>query len=140
MPNHFHILIREERENGIIQYMQRSLNAYSKYFNTKYEQSGHLFQGPYKIVHVKDNEQLLYLSAYIHRNPCGLKKWNNKEHVYPWSSYQDYTSKNRWDNLLERDIILEQFSSISEYGNFMETSGAKILNNTDQETLIDDED
>src|SRR3989344_4890227 len=66
------------------------LGAYAKYFNTKYERVGHLFQGSYKSVHVGDNDQLLYLSAYIHRNPRELKDWKGKEFDYPWSSFQDY--------------------------------------------------
>src|SRR3989344_2015385 len=42
MPNHFHLTVREIKENGISQYMQRILKAYPKYFNTKYNKSGHL--------------------------------------------------------------------------------------------------
>jgi len=127
MPNHFHLTVREIKENGISQYMQRILTAYPKYFNTKYNKSGHLFQGPYKIVHVEDNRQLLYLSAYIHKNPRQLKRWRQKEHNYPWSSYQDYVGENRWGNLLSQDIILDQFENKSEYHNFVKTSTAKML-------------
>ena len=69
MPNHFHLLVREESEHGISNYLQRVQDGYTKYFNAKYKKSGHLFQGPFKAVHVKDNNQLLYLSSYIHKNP-----------------------------------------------------------------------
>lgn len=126
MPNHFHLLVKEIKENGISNYMQRVLNAYTKYFNTKYEKTGHLFQGPFKIVHIKTNEQLLHLSAYIHRNPREIKQWFKKEDKYPWSSYQDYINKNRWDNLLRPNIILNQFSNLEEYKKFVETSPAKL--------------
>ncbi|KKT29336.1 hypothetical protein A3G55_00075 [Candidatus Giovannonibacteria bacterium RIFCSPLOWO2_12_FULL_44_25] len=127
MPNHFHLTVKEVKENGISQYMQRVLTAYPKYFNTKYNKSGHLFQGPYKIVHTEDNKQLLYLSAYIHKNPRELKEWRQKEHNYPWSSYQDYVGENRWGNLLSQDIILDQFENKSEYYNFVKTNTAKML-------------
>src|SRR3990167_4211520 len=66
MSNHFHLLVRELTEGGISKYMQRIQNAYTKYINIKYDKSGHLFQGPYKAVRVKDNTQLLHLSCYIH--------------------------------------------------------------------------
>jgi len=125
MPNHFHLLAFEKEDGGISQYMQRVLNAYTKYFNTRYERSGHLFQGPYKAIRMKDNRQLLYLSAYIHRNPKGLGAWKKNEHTYPWSSFQDYTQKNRWRELLENKIIIEQFESGKEYRKFVDTSGAK---------------
>lgn len=126
MPNHFHLTVMEIEENGISSYMQRVQNAYTKYFNTKYKKSGHLFQGPYNIVHVKNNEQLLHLSAYIHRNPREIKQWKNKEDKYSWSSYQDYINENRWGELLKPKIILDQFSNKEEYGNFVNTSGTKL--------------
>lgn len=127
MPNHFHLLVRENSEGGISSYMHRVLNAHTQYMNTKYGLSGHIFQGRYKAVHVKDNHQLLYLSAYIHRNPRELKAWKGKEFEYPWSSLQDYTKGNRWGGLLEADIIAEQFDARpnSNYADFVRTSTAK---------------
>lgn len=125
MSNHFHILIRETIEGGIAKYMQRVLNSYTKYFNTKYEVSGHLFQGPYKAVHVEDNDQLLHLSAYIHKNCHEIAEWKNKYFEYPWSSLGDYVNRNRWGKLLETDIIFEQFKNQEEYRKFIKTSSAK---------------
>ncbi len=127
MQNHFHLIVKEVEENGIARYMQRVLNSYTKYYNTKYNKSGHLFQGPYKAVHIKNNNQLLYLSAYIHRNPRELKEWQNKESSYPWSSYQDCINKNRFEGLFVPDIINEQFKNKDEYDKFVKTSGAKLL-------------
>lgn len=138
MPNHFHLTLCEVKENGIAQYMQRILCAYTKYFNTKYKKSGHLFQGPYKAVNVESNNQLLYLSTYIHRNPRELSEWKNKEHIYPWSSYQDYLKENRWDELLKQDVVIKQFSERKEYGDFVKSSPAKELKeNLDKDLLID---
>lgn len=128
MPNHFHLIVGERKAGGIAQYMQRALNAYTKYFNAKYKKSGHLFQGPYQAVHIEDNEQLLHLSAYIHRNPHEIKKWHGKEDSFPWSSYQDYVGKNRWGELLAQAIIKEQFDNKKDYRIFIETSGTKELN------------
>ena len=126
MPNHFHLVLCEFKEGGISQYMQRVLCAYTKYFNTKYKKRGHLFQGTFRAIPVETDEQLLYLSAYIHRNPRELKKWENKEIEYPWSSYQDLTKNNRWGKLLKPDIILNQFPSANDYYKFIETSTAKL--------------
>jgi putative transposase len=127
MPNHFHLMVKEVKENGIARYMQRVLNGYTKYYNTKYNKSGHLLQGPYKAVHVKNNNQLLYLSSYIHKNPKELKEWSNKENIYQWSSYQDFVNKNRFDDLLVFNIISEQFKNKSGYDQFVKTSTVKIL-------------
>ena len=127
MPNHFHLIIQEVEENGIARYMQRVLNSYTKYYNTKYQKSGHLFQGPYRAVHVENNDQLLYLSTYIHRNPRELKKWFKKESTYLWSSYQDLIGKNRFEELLVVDIINGQFKNKKEYDEFVKSSPAKLL-------------
>ncbi|MEW5907848.1 MAG: transposase [Patescibacteria group bacterium] len=127
MPNHFHLTVREIKEGGVSKYLQRIQIAYTKYLNTKYEKSGHLFQGAFRSVHIKNNEQLLHLSAYIHRNSRELTKYKNKEASYFWSSYQDYIKQNRWADFLKTEIILSQFSNKKEYENFVETSGTKLL-------------
>ncbi len=127
MPNHFHLLLLERTEFGIARYMQKVLTAYTMYFNTKYGVSGHVFQGRYKTVHVKDDDQLMHLSAYIHRNPRELRKWRGKEEQYPFSSLQDYVDKNRWGNLISTDIIAGRFENTpkSNYRDFVRTSPAK---------------
>ncbi|MEK7063660.1 MAG: transposase [Patescibacteria group bacterium] len=127
MGNHYHLLLRELVEGGIARYMQRLGDAYTKYFNAKYQSPGHVFQGRYKAVHVATNEQLMYLSAYIHRNPRELKAWKDKEDRYPWSSLTDYVKENRWGGLLAQEIILDQFEGTkrSNYADFVRTSGAK---------------
>lgn len=127
MPNHFHLLIREVKKGGISKYMQRLQNAYTKYFNTKYDRSGHLLQGSYKAVLIESNEQLLYVFSYIHKNPRELKEFKNKELKYFWSSYQDCVLANRWGEFLKPEILTGQFSSErgESYKNFVETSPAK---------------
>ena len=129
MPNHFHLLLQEQSGTGISKYLQRLGNGYTKYFNTRYKQNGHLFQGPYQSVHISDNDQLLYTSAYLHRNCTELKGWNNREHIYPWSSYADFIGNNRWTGLLKPDIIFEQFLNGKDYQRWVKESGAKDKDN-----------
>lgn len=126
MPNHFHLLVQEKTRGGISLYLQRLQNGYAKYFNTKYAKRGHLFQGNFRAVPVETDEQLLYLSAYIHRNQRELEEWRDKEIEYPWSSYQDLVKNNRWGELLKPDIILNQFSDADKYYEFIEESTAKL--------------
>ncbi|MBX4206446.1 transposase [Candidatus Parcubacteria bacterium] len=126
MPNHFHLLVKEIDEGGIAAYMQRVLNAYGKYYNTKYGKSGHVFQGPYRAVHMDDDTQLLHVSAYIHRNAREIGKWQNIYNEYPWSSCQDFTERNRWGKLVMPGIILDQFKGKTDYKKFLDTSLAKV--------------
>jgi len=135
MPNHFHLLIREKEPSGISNYLQRVQNAYSKYFNIKYKRSGHVLQGPFRAIHIEDNEQFLYTSAYIHSNPRQLSPWRNKITEYPWSSFMDYTHENRWDILLVRKYLLTQFKKPSDYTRSVLHSGAKLTE--EERSLLD---
>ena len=127
MPNHFHLILEAAAEKGVSTYLHRVLNAYGKYFNTKYKESGHVFQGPFRAVPIGDNNQLLHTSAYVHRNCRELNGWRNQEHRYPWSSHQDYVSQNRWNELLSTDLILGQFKNQKEYRDFVDSSPAKTV-------------
>ena len=126
MPNHFHILVQNMEEMVISVYMQRILTAYSKYFNAKYNKSGHVFQGPFKVIHIKNNTQLLHISAYIHKNPTEIISEEKVDYEkYDWSSYRDYIDANRWGELLDTKIISEQFKNQNLYKNFVTSSTAK---------------
>lgn len=127
MPNHFHFILKEihEEGKGISAFMQRLGDSYTKYFNIKYQRTGHLFGSVFQSVHIDQDEYLGYLSAYIHLNPRELRRWNGKEIDYPWSSFQDYARTNRWGEFLNQSIIADQFGDQEEYKNFVEESNAK---------------
>lgn len=133
MPNHFHLLIRSKNDFGISNFMKKLLTAYSMYFNKKYKRSGVLFQGPFKAQHVKRDEYLKYLYAYIHLNPIkiidsdwkekGIKNMDkSKEFIdsYKNSSYLDYTGENRVEsNILNRKIFPDYFGTKKDFGDFI---------------------
>lgn len=109
MPNHFHLLIRQYRQTGIVDFMRSLMTRYSIFFNSKYDRVGGLFQGAYKAVSVVSNEQLVYLSRYIHRNPfpsrCDLEGLVN----YPYSSLPNYLAKYR-QSWVKHEEISQLFS------------------------------
>jgi len=89
MPNHFHLLLRQDSDVPTYKLMSSLHTSYSMYFNRKYNKVGHLFQGKYKQKEVDKDEYLLQLSAYIHFNP--IKDSLVEElYKYQWSSYPDY--------------------------------------------------
>lgn len=139
MPNHFHLIVLERKISGTSHFMQRVLNSYTKYFNQKYQQRGHLFQGPFQAIRISDEKSLIDLSAHVHRNPRDLPGWKGKERDYPWSSFSDCIEKNRWGEFLENGIILKKFSSGKEYRKFVETfSGKRTHSPLPPEHLIDE--
>ena len=99
MPNHFHLLIRQNTKFGIVSFMRRISNAYTKYFNERYGRVGPLFQGKYKGVLVTEDPYLLHLTRYIHLNPVGHGVLNGQNRSdlqsYPYSSYGEYLGKRK---------------------------------------------
>lgn len=120
MPTHLHLLLKERVDGNITKYLHRILVSHSKYINIKYERRGHLFESKFNSKHVDTNDYLLILSSYIHKNPKDISNWKNKEDAYPWSSYQDFIQDNRWNHLLSKNIIIEQFKNKKEYKEFVE--------------------
>ena len=94
MGNHFHFLIKQASDNGISKFMANFTNSYTKYFNTKHQRVGPLFQGVFKAVHVDSDEQLIHLSRYIHLNPVmGFVIKAEELKDYKWFSYPNYIGK-----------------------------------------------
>lgn len=120
MPNHFHLLIRQTEKEHITQFMRRITNAYTTYFNKKYNRVGPLFQGVFKAIQIEKEEYLLHLSRYIHLNPVSLHK--NRPELYPWSSYKTYLEA-RNSPYVNVDFILGFFSNVTPlltYKSFVE--------------------
>jgi len=140
MPNHYHLLVKELRENGISDFFHKCNTAIAKYINIKEERKGPLFESNFKAKHIDSNQYLLHLSLYIHLNPLdfidsknwrngNLKNWNSKKKElleYPWSSLKNYLYKDYEDWILSgTEIILDQFKDKKDYEKFLrEWSGA----------------
>ncbi len=68
LPNHFHLLLKQTKDDGISKYMQRLGTSYVKFFNKKHERSGALFQGKFKATHLSGDFGLSTLSSYVNLN------------------------------------------------------------------------
>lgn len=119
MPNHFHFLIKQNKDNGISKFMANFQNSYSKYFNTRNERIGPLFQGLFKAVLVEDDDQLLHLTRYIHLNPVTSYLINEKTLPnYQWSSFPEYLSQKE-GGFIPTNIVLDFFKSSEQYNQFV---------------------
>ncbi len=122
MDNHLHLLVRERMEAGIAMFMQRLCRSMAAHYNAKYDESGALFQGPYKARVVEDDEYLQYLAAYINvKNPfekypqgyaAALENFEVAfawAAAYPFSSTSDFAGK-RYSSILDQQQTQELFS------------------------------
>ena len=68
LPNHYHLILKQNFENGISEFMRRVSTGYTSYFNQKNERSGSLFQGRFKRVHINSDALYNYIFAYVNEN------------------------------------------------------------------------
>jgi len=128
LPNHYHLLLYEVVEGGILEFTKRLGNAFTKYFNTRNEgRSGYLFQNRAKIVPITGDRQYLYIPFYIDINPLDLifhdrksisigdnKKALDFLKTYRWSSFKDYFGKGGTETIVNKNLFYELFSSKPE--------------------------
>lgn len=121
MPNHIHLLIKQNTEKPIYKFIQSLHTSYSMYFNKKCNKVGHIFQGRFMQKNIIHDEYLLHLSRYIHLNPV-LAGIVNRAEDYNWSSYSEYIN-NTSSKICEKDLILSFFSGQREsaYKKFVES-------------------
>ena len=133
MPNHIHLLLKQIKDKGITQFMRKCGAGYAAYFNKKYNRKGHLFQGRFRAVYIKTNEQLQTVFVYIHTNPISLIRpgWKeigieNPDEVvnflenYKWSSYSDYLGEKNFPSVTNRDFLSEVMGKEAGCRDFVE--------------------
>lgn len=126
MPNHYHLLIKQLKDNGISLFMKKLGDSYVGYFNEKYKRKGRgsIFQGHFKAVHIKTQKQFMNVICYVFTNPVELleKAWKGKgvknpqraiEYVesYQWSSFPDCIGKKNFPSVTKREFLFEVFGS-----------------------------
>ncbi len=117
MPNHVHFQIRQLQDGGITEFVSKWSNSYTKYYNTKYNRVGPLFQGEFKSVLMESDEQLIHVSRYIHLNPLVSSLVANIDD-YQWSSWFEYMT-NTPDSFCETESVLEHFKDRDDYRQFV---------------------
>lgn len=123
MTNHVHLQIKT-LEDSISSIMKRINQTYAQYFNSKYDLTGHVFQGRYHSEIVTDYAQMLTTNRYIHLNPVRANMVKRPEE-YPYSSYGVYIgyTSNSEDELISPEAVLSCFNyDIDFYRRFIECS------------------
>jgi putative transposase len=86
MPNHYHVLLETTQER--LSVGMRELNRrFALRMNKRYERTGHLFEGPYRMALVETESHLLELCRYIPLNPVRAGLCVDAAD-WPWSSYR----------------------------------------------------
>ncbi|NLC43129.1 MAG: hypothetical protein GX783_02470 [Clostridiales bacterium] len=117
MNNHFHIHL-DPKGFDISKFMHSLNTAYVRYYNTKYDRHGHLFQERFQSKVLSSDQYNLAVSAYIHNNPKDIPEYSGREEIYPYSSYGIYLNKRLdYHNIIEKTFIMEilQINNINNF-------------------------
>ncbi len=132
MGNHYHFLLKTGKAN-LSKSMQWFGATYTRRFNVRHKRSGHLFQGRFRSFLVENDDYLLRLSCYIHRNPlrAGIAE---RLADYRWSSYPFYAYGKGNHGWLNTNPILSQFRGPA--GERRKKYRSKVLNYSGEEEKL----
>ena len=124
MPNHYHLLLRQLKNGGIVKFIRKLDTGYTMYFNKKNKRVGPLFQGRFKAVLIDNEQHFYHIPYYIHSNPIELieSSWEDgiiknttkaKKFLesYKWSSYLDYIGKKNFPSIISTKFLNEIWGS-----------------------------
>ncbi|KKP65573.1 MAG: hypothetical protein UR63_C0050G0011 [Candidatus Roizmanbacteria bacterium GW2011_GWC2_35_12] len=111
MPNHYHFLIKQLNDGGIVTFMSNLANSITRFYNVKNKRLGPIFLPQFKSKRINSIEQLVYVSRYIHTNQyaSGLIKNINDIFECPYSSIKEYIGDNKL--LINTEVILNYFNN-----------------------------
>ena len=117
MPNHYHLLVRQDADQPAGRLPAAVFNSYTKALNKRCGRTGALFEGRYRAVDVDREEYLLHLCRYIHGNPV---KGGLVEHVeaWPYSNYHEWVGA-RTGALVDREFMCTWFPGAGRYARFV---------------------
>lgn len=118
MSNHTHLQI-ETKDTPLSLIMKHLNTKFAKYFNRKYNFSGHVFEKRYGDELINSPEYEIDVSKYIHLNPYTAGMVANPED-YPWSSCRAYVF-GEIIPLIEPQPLLSYFPAppIQHYENYL---------------------
>jgi len=127
MPDHFHLLVKQNDERGITKFMRRFMTGFVMDYNRKYKRRGMLWDGTYRAVAVGE-EDVVWATRFIHLNPVSrtVRRYGPVKTVtgsapgeYLYSSYGSYVGKEKEDWVTTR-WVLELAGGAEKYREFVE--------------------
>ncbi len=133
--NHFHLIIQQKKDKGIVKFMQRLATGYAMYFNKKYQRRGSVFISRFSAQKIENEDELekniIYVNLNYQIHKIKLESFRlisstelNKMHYC--SSQDEYLQKNKLsnsgaeENICQTDFILKKYTP-RKYKNFSES-------------------
>jgi putative transposase len=118
MPNHFHFLLKQLQEGGILRFISNIQNSYAKYFDLKNDRKGSLFLSSFKYRRIISEELFIHVCRYVHLNhvTSHLIEFGQLA-TYPFSSYSWYLNKDL-NRFVNGDLITNHFKTKTNFIKF----------------------
>ncbi len=107
MGNHYHLALRTEK-TALSKIMHRINSNFGRYYNRDRGRTGSVFEGRYKAFPIENENYLLSVIRYIHRNPVRAAICSSVDE-YSWSSDQAYRGKGF--GFVHTDVLLSILAS-----------------------------
>jgi putative transposase len=121
MPNHYHMILRQEKPYAIPHFIKAVCDGYAKAINAWARRRGHLFSERYKIKLVDTTDYLLDLSGYIHLNPV-RGELVRSPNEWAFSSCREYCGLRNSD-FLATSAVFSLLGKGVRYIDFLNTYG-----------------
>jgi len=122
MPNHYHLLVKQLRDDGVKNFMSKTTNSFTRYLNVREKRQGQIFLKDFKAQRIISDEQLMHISRYIDLNYYSSGLVSNLEDLtrLTWLGFPAYLGIKK-DSLVNANPILGMFKDKQEYKEFVFT-------------------
>jgi putative transposase len=137
MPNHYHALVRLQREIDFSNVLRGFNSSYVKSFNSWHGKVGHLFQDTTHAKLVEDEQYLTHVCRYVHLNPvvAGLARSPQEWEFSDYAKWSDCSADTSMAIILLRDAL---FSSADQYRRFVLDYSAELKTRREIEARLFD--
>jgi len=118
MPNHFHFLLKQLKNDGIKKFVSNIQNSFAKLFNIINNRDGSLFLNSFKFKRITKEEEFIHVCRYIHINHVTSRIIEfDRLATYYFSSYSWYLDS-RLNRFIKTDLIWNHFKSKENFIKF----------------------
>lgn len=116
LSNHFHLILKEIEEGGVVRFMHKLGTGMANHANAKYKEKGSLFQGPYRLRTISVDSYFRYAGAYVMAKntfelfPDGFERaCRSFDIAWKWASRYPYSSFGHYAEVFDSPVLTEPF-------------------------------
>jgi putative transposase len=117
MPNHFHILLRQDGTHSVSTFMRLVQSRFAKQYNACYGMSGAVFEKRFTDKTIDTDSYLYTVTTYIHLNPVKAKL-STRLDEWDHCNYTAFTGESG-DGITNQMAIREIFGDLKAYHGVM---------------------